>query len=89
MKSTLKSENDLVMTGIPMIPDLELLGTNTLFRCDRCGAQAFTAAIKGELMLLWCRHHTNKNRETLESDGWEIDDRTHLLNENPSVSANV
>ena len=87
MKNTLKSESDLETTE--MSPDLTALGLSTIFRCDRCGAQAFTAATKGDLMLLFCRHHTNKHRGRLVELGWQIDDRTHLLNEKPSVSANV
>ena len=87
MKNTLKSESDLETTE--MSPDLTALGLSTIFRCDRCGAQAFTAATKGDLMLLFCRHHTNKHRDGLLRGDWDIDDRTHLLNEKPSISATV
>lgn len=88
MKNTLKSESDSV-TETEMPLDLSALGLSTVFRCDRCGAQAYTAVAKDDLMLLFCRHHTNKHRGRLVETGWTIDDRTHLLNENPSVSANV
>lgn len=65
------------------------LGTSTLFRCDACGAQAFAAAVKSDLMLLFCGHHHRRYGNTLEAQGWDVHDHTHKINEKPSVSANA
>lgn len=52
-------------------------------RCDRCGAQAYTAwwqpLIKG--LLLFCAHHTRDHELSLTADKWEltIDDRAVLI----------
>ena len=51
-------------------------------RCDRCGAQAYTAwwhsRTKG--LLLMCGHHAKRHELALTTDGWEltIDDREAL-----------
>lgn len=63
--------------------DLDDLGVSTMFRCDRCGAQAYGCAVKGELALFFCGHHLNAFEKSLVSDGWEIDRRTHLINKKP------
>ena len=52
-------------------------------RCDRCGAQAYTAwwnpYTKGLLTL--CAHHTRPHEDALKADHFEltIDDRDTLL----------
>lgn len=65
------------------------LGVSTLFRCDACQAQAFAAATSEHGMLLFCGHHMKRHAAKLESDGWDIHDKTRLINDEPSVSANV
>jgi hypothetical protein len=45
---------------------------NAQDRCDRCGAQAKTVASKGKLEILFCDHHTNKYREQLTKQGWQL-----------------
>ena len=55
---------------------------NQADRCDRFGAQAYTAwwhpRIKG--LLLWCAHHTRTHELALTADGWELTiDERHLL----------
>lgn len=69
-----------------MIDDL---GVSSLFRCDSCGAQAFGAVTKDDMLLLFCGHHLNKHSSKLVSDNWDIHDKTHLINVEPSVSANA
>lgn len=41
-------------------------------RCDRCGAQAYHAAEKGDAMLLFCNHHHQEFEESLLNSGWTI-----------------
>lgn len=65
------------------------LGISTVFRCDACSAQAFCAATSEYGMLLFCGHHLKRHRDALEAGEWEIHDKTHLINEQPSVSANA
>lgn len=65
------------------------LGISALFRCDGCGAQAFAAATRDNSLLLFCGHHSKKHLAALERDGWDLHDRTHLINETPSISANA
>jgi hypothetical protein len=60
----------------PQIVERELVAAD---RCDRCGAQAFIAASKGDYELLFCNHHGNKHREKLMSDGFDILDQTELI----------
>jgi hypothetical protein len=48
-------------------------------RCDRCGAQAFIAASKGDYELLFCQHHGNKHKKKLILDGFDILDQTELI----------
>ena len=86
MKSMSNLESEQKTSSETMIP-MDDLGINTVFRCDACGVQAFTAAMKDAMLLLLCGHHTNRHRDALESDGWNVDDKTHLINEKPSVSA--
>lgn len=69
-----------------MISDL---GVNTVFRCDSCQAQAFSAATKDELMLFFCGHHFKRHADALDTLGWTVYDKTHLINQKPSVSANA
>jgi len=57
--------------------DLEnpVLVFNALDRCDRCGAQAYTAAQKdGFVDLLFCLHHRREFEWPLLDDGWTIVD---------------
>lgn len=65
------------------------LGVSTFFRCDSCQAQAFVAASKGELMLLFCGHHFRRHEDAMVTDGWSLVDNTHRINRNSSVSANA
>ena len=69
----------------------QIIGKSTAFRCDHggCGAQAFAASFKDDMMLLWCGHHKRRHEYALTLDQWEIFDNTHLINEKPSVSATV
>lgn len=52
-------------------------------RCDRCGAQAYTAWWHplSKSLLTFCAHHTKPNELSLIADGFEltIDDRDRLL----------
>lgn len=90
MKSTSVSETDLKEQAVTEVEhDLEMLGLSTLFRCDGCGVQAFAAATKGDLIIFLCRKQFLVHSPALQEQGWAIEDRTHLLNEKPSVSANV
>lgn len=68
---------------------IDELGISAVFRCDSCQAQAFTAAVSDHGMLLLCGHHTKRHAPALRDSGWTIHDKTHLINEEPSVSANV
>lgn len=45
-------------------------------RCDRCNAQAFVIAEKGPQALLFCGHHGNQYKQTLEVQGWTMLDFT-------------
>ena len=45
-------------------------------RCDRCNAQAFMIAEKGEQALLFCGHHGKQYSQTLEQQGWTMLDFT-------------
>lgn len=71
-------------TSEVMLPDV---GISTLFRCDRCAAQAFVVASKDELLLLFCGHHGRRYEPILVGQGWNLDDRTHLINKQASPSA--
>lgn len=72
------------------LSDLADLGQSTFHRCDHCGHQAFGAARKmGHTTLIFCGHSLSKHYDMLVQNGWEIDDRRELINEEPSVSANV
>lgn len=52
-------------------------------RCDRCGAQAFVAALKasrsGDLTLLFCAHHFRRHEAALTLDGWHCHDERDKL----------
>lgn len=41
-------------------------------RCDRCRAQAFAAANKDGLELLFCAHHIDAHKLSLEMSGWIV-----------------
>lgn len=46
-----------------------------LCRCDRCGAQAYTAATSDEFgMLFFCLHHRKQHVDALMNEGWTIVD---------------
>jgi hypothetical protein len=49
-------------------------------RCDRCTAQAFILArgIKGELM--FCGHHYNKSKNSIDSWAFEIINEIQSIN---------
>lgn len=63
-------------------------------RCDACGSESFfhferidiTEAVQD---FYFCGHHGNKHKAALEAAGFTANDFTHLININPSVSANV
>ena len=43
-------------------------------RCDRCGAAAQARGTKeGACELLFCRHHLNENKDSLEDKGWLVE----------------
>jgi ribosomal protein L37E len=54
------------------MPELDLLSVSFEDRCDRCGAQSFHVAHKGDLKLSLCSHHERKLRKPLFNQGWEI-----------------
>jgi hypothetical protein len=60
-------------------------------RCDRCGAQAFVVALlehcESTKTLLFCAHHGRFHTPALESQGFDVLDFSHRLNEKPSPSA--
>lgn len=58
-------------------------------RCDRCGAQAFVAALFAVGELLFCAHHARVYRDALVEQAIEVWDGTHMINEKPSLSANA
>ncbi|ASR77450.1 hypothetical protein SEA_PARADIDDLES_222 [Streptomyces phage Paradiddles] len=45
-------------------------------RCDRCNAQAFVIAEKGDMALLFCGHHGKQYKQALEMQGWGLLDFT-------------
>ena len=55
-------------------------------RCDRCGAQAFILArgIQGELM--FCGHHYNKSKESIDSWAFEVINEIDTINEKSASS---
>lgn len=61
--------------------ELPLIEFNSFDRCDRCGAQAYTAARRDDVNseLLFCLHHRRENIAHLIEDGWEIIDGTQAL----------
>lgn len=58
-------------------------------RCDRCGAQAFYAAFIGASVLMFCMHHGRQYMDALCEVADDIYDGTGMINNKPSVSANV
>jgi hypothetical protein len=56
-------------------------------RCDKCNAEGFMLAVKDDLELVFCGHHGKKFMASLVSQGFDISDETHRINERPSVSA--
>lgn len=87
MKDTLRSETEQEVGSKSQT--MSELGDSTVFRCDACGAQAFAAATKGDMLLLFCGHHFRKHSPALDNQGWTHHDYTHKINEKPSQSANV
>jgi hypothetical protein len=57
-------------------------------RCDRCAAQAFVLAkgIQGELM--FCGHHYNKFKESIDSWAFEVVNEIEYIN-TKSASSNI
>jgi hypothetical protein len=53
---------------------LEVISLTAQDRCDGCGAQAFSIAVRGGTTLLFCKHHRRKSTEKLEAEGWSIID---------------
>ena len=45
-------------------------------RCDRCGAEAYHEATKGDLSLMFCKHHCVENAPKLFKDEWVIVNNT-------------
>lgn len=56
-------------------------------RCDRCRAQAFVRARKGDSILLFCGHHGRNHETALIIQGWDVEDFRHLINAAPSSSS--
>jgi hypothetical protein len=59
--------------------DLPVIELNATHRCDRCNAQACTVATKDAFELLFCGHHSKKNRQKLFDLGWTIIDDGVIL----------
>jgi len=72
--------SELTSENIPTEPKWE---PSALIRCDRCGdaSQAYTRATKGDFELVLCGHHTRKHELALASDGWTLDIRLDVLEE--------
>jgi len=59
-------------------------------RCDKCGAQAFFLAMKGDDHdLLFCAHHGREHFDALVLQGWEVVASTGETNEDPAMSESV
>lgn len=58
-------------------------------RCDGCGAQAFVIARSPNngSVLLFCGHHGAEYMPALAAQGFEVDDRRHLINAKPSPTS--
>jgi hypothetical protein len=52
---------------------------NATDRCDECGAQAYIRVVLASGELLFCGHHGNEKRETLESIAISWQDETEKL----------
>ena len=74
----------------PQIDSDDDLGHNRSIRCDkaRCPAQASVRATKSDLRLYFCVHHGKMYAPTMIGEGWIVTDKTNLINEKPSPSAN-
>lgn len=60
--------------------DYEMVEFKATDRCDRCGAQAYSMARKGDMEILFCIHHRRENKEALLNQGFEvIDDYAGLM----------
>lgn len=59
--------------------------------CDACSAanSYYTVNVDTERSLEFCSHCFNKHRLVIDAKGYIVEDRTHLINAKPSVSANV
>lgn len=64
----------------------ELLATD---RCDRCNAQAYHRATRGEGELLFCNHHANEYGPALIAQGFILEDQSDRLYADTPMSANV
>lgn len=73
-----------VVDDVITIPDLTLSD-----RCDKCGAQAFGAAIVNGTLLRFCGHHYGRNEMALVAAGYVVSDQRHRINEKADSSANV
>jgi len=51
-------------------------------RCDRCGARALARAHKGDLEILFCRHHAQKHIEALTDQGFFLYESDDNLDDN-------
>lgn len=56
--------------------DVAMVSFTAHDRCDRCGAQAYTMAVRDDVAaeLLFCAHHRREVYDRLEEDGWTIID---------------
>lgn len=59
---------------------------NYLDRCDRCNAQGQKKVVLGDLMLVFCNHHYNKNASSLEDGGWQVLSRKEESKEQEPVT---
>jgi hypothetical protein len=62
-------------------PERELVVAD---RCDRCGAQAYVQAVKGNQDLLFCGHHGRFHTPALVHSGWVVLDSTDKINKKPT-----
>lgn len=56
--------------------DAPVIEFNATMRCDACGSQAYTMAVREDVgaELLFCLHHRRKHSDRLLEDGWELID---------------
>lgn len=92
-QTTAKPRQSTVTFNLKPLDDSVLMDSAELViadRCDRCQAQAFVRARSqegGELM--FCGNHARHSLASLVTQGFKIDDQTHRINQEPSVSANA